>query len=271
LVANNVSYNGVPLGQVSFKTVPNNEGMVIRSLNIISPRVNLQASGDWLQTSGGNITHLRGRALSSNVSALLGSLGFDVSNFISNKGTLDFDLSWQNTPYSPALADLEGRAKLNLGPGRVVDIGQESGAKMGIGRMLSIFSLQTIPRRLSFDFSDVFQKGYSFDFIRGDLTFQKGDAYTNNLRFDGPVAKVGINGRIGLKDKDYNFILSVTPYVTSSLPIAAGLITMNPLIGLGAFAVNSVIGSQVSKVTTYQYSVTGPWDNPSWKSTTSSK
>lgn len=272
-VANSITYNGMPLGQVSFKTVPNNQGMVIKSLSIMSSRVNLQASGDWQQTGNNYVTHLRGRANSSNVTALLSSLGFDAKNFIANKGALDFDLNWGNAPYAPSLASLTGRAKLDLGSGRVVDIGQESGAKMDIGRMLSIFSLQTIPRRLSLDFSDVFQKGYSFDFIRGDFNFENGDAYTNNLRFEGPVAKVAINGRIGLKNKDYNFILSITPYVTSSVPVAAGLMVatglLNPLVGLGAFAVNGVIGPQVSKVSTYYYSVTGPWDNPSWKSSSS--
>jgi uncharacterized protein (TIGR02099 family) len=265
-VANNVTYNSMPLGQVSFKTLPSTSGLVIKSLTMHSARMNLQASGDWTQTNKSEVTHLRGGATSSRVSDLLNSFGFDVRNFIASKGVINFDLNWHDAPYAPSLANLNGRASLDLGAGRVVDIGQESGAKMGIGRMLSIFSLQTIPRRLSLDFSDVFQKGYSFDSIRGDFLFQNGDVLTNNLRFDGPVARVGINGRIGLKNKNYNFVLSVTPYVTSSLPVAAGLITMNPLVGLGALAVSSVIGSQVSKVTTYYYSVTGPWDNPVWKS-----
>ncbi len=78
-----------------------------------------------------------------------------------------------------------------------MDIGETNGTKMDIGKMLSIFSLQTIPRRLSLDFSDVFQKGYSFDSIKGDFNFNNGDMHTNNLRFDGPVAKVAIQGRIG--------------------------------------------------------------------------
>jgi uncharacterized protein YhdP len=136
---------------------------------------------------------------------------------------------------------------------------------MDIGRMLSIFSLQTIPRRLSLDFSDVFQKGYSFDSLRGDFVIQNGEVKTNNMRFDGPVAKIGINGSIGLKNKNYNFILAVTAHVTSSIPIAATLLTGNPLIGLGAFAVNTVLGSKMSGVTSNYYSVTGPWDNPVWK------
>jgi uncharacterized protein YhdP len=187
---------------------------------------------------------------------------------VSHKGQFNFDLNWHDAFYAPTLASLNGHASLDLGPGRIVDVGQNSGAKMDLGRMLSIFSLQTIPRRLSLDFSDIFQKGYSFDSLRGDYTISNGNVNTKNMRFDGPVAKVAIDGRIGLVKKDVNFELSVTPYVTSSIPVAATLITANPLVGLGALAVNTVIGSEVSKAVTYHYAVSGPWSNPSWQTIT---
>ena len=164
---------------------------------------------------------------------------------------------------------MNGEAALSVGKGRIVDIGAENGAKMGLGRMLSLFSLQTIPRRLSLDFSDVFQKGYSFDSVKGDFKMDDGNISTNNMKFDGPVAAIGINGRIGLNQHDYDLVLSVTPYVTSSIPVAATLLTGNPLIGLGALAVNTVVGSQVSRVTTHYYNVTGPWNNPAWKTVSS--
>jgi uncharacterized protein YhdP len=116
----------------------------------------------------------------------------------------------------------------------------------------------------------MFQKGYSFDSFLGDFTIVDGNLNTNNLMFDGPVAQVAINGRIGLKNKDYNFILGITPHVTSSIPVAATLLSaaalVNPLIGIGAVAVNQVIGSKVSGAIANYYSVTGPWDNPTWKS-----
>ncbi|VVC76203.1 hypothetical protein AQUSIP_15090 [Aquicella siphonis] len=270
LAVNDLRYNDMPLGQVTFKAVPGAKGLNIQTLRIVSPRIDLHANGNWTQGDKRYVTHLQGGATSARVSELLSSFGMDVTNFISSNGSLNFDLTWNDAPYAPSLSSMNGRASLVLGPGRIVDVGQENSAKMDLGRMLSIFSLQTIPRRLALDFSDVFQKGYSFDSVRGDFNVQNGDIYTKNLRFEGPVARVGINGRIGLKNKDYNFILSVTAHVTSSIPVAATLLTGNPLIGLGALAVNTVIGSQVSSATTNYYSVTGPWNNPTWTSVKSS-
>lgn len=264
LAAQNVSLNDLPLGEVHFKVVPSVNGLTIDHLHIFSSNMNLQAKGEWTGGERNNRTLLYGKVLSSHVSYLLNSFDFNVRNFIAHKGQINFDLNWPAPPFSPSLAALNGNAKLELGPGRILDVGTSDSAKMDIGRMLSIFSLQSIPRRLSLDFSDVFQKGYSFDSIRGDFHFDKGNAYTRNLEFNGPMAKVGINGRIGLSQKDYDFTLMVTPYVTSSLPVAAAFVG-GPLVGLAAFAVNSVIGSQVSKLTAYYYAVTGPWDHPIWR------
>ena len=254
--ANSVSVNGLPLGQVNFKTIPRQNGLSIQSLTISSPRVDFHANGDWTQTSNRYLTHLQGVANSPNVSNLLNSFGFDVHNFISSSGKLTFDLSWQAAPYAPALSSLNGNATLAMKQGRIADVGEANGAKMDLGRFLSIFSLQTIPRRLSFDFSDIFQKGYSFDSLRGNFNLQHGNAFTTNTTFEGPVARVMISGRIGLATKDADFTLSVTPLVTSSIPVAATLITMNPLVGLAAFGVNTVLNAGVNQAATY-YSVDG--------------
>lgn len=265
IVSNNTVINKISLGKLTIKTAPSKEGLTIQTLRIVSPMIDFQASGAWTGHRQANLTTLTGNAVSNNVHDFLMNLGFDAHNVVVQNGRMRFDVAWDDVPYSLAFAKMNGTASFELSKGRIVDIGEENGAKMGLGRMLSLFSLQTIPRRLSLDFSDVFQKGYSFDTVKGDFKIDNGDIYTSNVKFDGPVAKIGINGKIGLTDHDYNLVLSVTPYVTSSIPVAATLLTGNPLIGLGVFAVNTVVSSQVSKVSTYYYNVTGPWNNPSWK------
>lgn len=261
-VANEVSYHGIALGEVSFDTIPSTTGLFIKRLHIASPLMNLQAEGRWTQS---NTTSLSGIITSDHVSDLLSNFGINAHNFIASNGKLNFSLMWNDAPFAPSLSGLEGRATIYLGRGRIVDIGDASSAKMDIGRMLSIFSLQTIPRRLSFDFSDIFEKGYSFDTIRGDFNFKNGDAYTQNMRIDGPVASVDINGIIGLRNKNYDLTISVTPYVTSGIPLAATLLTAQPLVGLAAMAVSTVLTTSGAKLITYHYQVTGPWSQPVWR------
>ena len=260
-IATDASYDNMSYGAITFKTALNDSGQTIETLRIFSKDMDLSASGNWSQLKG-NKTTLKGSLTSDKVNNMLARLGFDVHNYVLSNGSANFNLSWNDVPYSPNIADLNGSIHLRLGEGRIVEIGQASNAKMDLGRMLSLFSLQSLPRRLSFNFSDLYQKGYSFDKITGDFIFRNGSMFTSNLLLEGPVARVGVNGRIGLKNKDYDLIVSVTPYVTSTLPLFATLITAQPLIGLAALAVNSMI--EVSSATTHYYAVKGPWSNPTW-------
>ena len=185
LVANNVMYNNMPLGQVTLKTIPSGKGAAIQTLEIVSPRMHFEASGNWDQ----NGTQLQGAATSNRVSDFLNSMGM-ARNLVSNKGEVNFVLNWRGPFFAPSLASLNGHITLKLGPGRIVDIGESGDAKMGLGRMLSIFSLQSIPRRLSLDFSDLFQKGYSFDSVTGEYSLRNGNAFTNNMRLSGRLQKL---------------------------------------------------------------------------------
>lgn len=262
IIADNVNYDDMPLGNVTVKMINEEDGINVEVIRIESPRMKLYATG-WTQADD---THLRGNVQSTQLNSLLSSFGFNISNFVAKNATLTYELNWQNSIFSPSLNGLNGSAHLSIGPGRVVNVGEAGGAKMDLGRMLSIFSLQTIPRRLSLDFSDLSQKGYSFDTVLGDFNLQNGNAYTNNLRFNGPLAGVNINGRIGFDSKDYDLVISITPFVgtvTSGIPVAAAVVA-GPVGYVAAFAVNTVLSPAVSKAAAYHYSVRGPWNNPRW-------
>ncbi len=265
-----VRFGDKQLGHVTLNLQPKRSGLTINQLHMETGSLDLNAAGSWLFTDGHDSTQLRGTITTPNVSHALNQWGFSSGNLVGSNGNMAFDLSWPSAPYQPSLGEMSGTLSLKLGEGRIIDLGESTDAKLGIGRMLSLFSLETIPRRLSLDFSDLFQKGYSFDFLKGDFTLENGNATTKNSRFDGPVARVDIFGRIGFVAKDFDLTLSVTPYVASSLPIVATLATLNPLAGIATWAVEKVISNQISQVTTYHYNITGAWDNPVWKQVGSS-
>lgn len=265
-IGDDVRFNDKSFGRVRFETVPNGSGMIIKELKMNSSILELHATGYWQATRNGSTTNFKGTASTKKVSDVLTAWGFNSTNFVAGVGEVKFDLGWPNAPFNPAENGLSGKLSLHLGEGRVVDVG-DNGAKMGLGRMLSLFSLQTIPRRLSLDFSDLFEKGYSFDSMDADFTFKNGNAYTENMRFDGPVAAIALAGRIGLATKDFDIKLGVTPHMTASLPVVATFATgtFNPIAGALLWAFDKIVSSRsVSSVTTYQYRITGPWDKPSW-------
>lgn len=258
-----VRYNDMRLGRVALDIEPNQTGLIIKSLRLSAPLYTLSMNGQWWSQKKGFRTRIEGNLNTKNVTAFLDTFGVKSSNLVDSGGSAVFDLTWPDAPYKPTMSGMTGYLDLKLTKGRIVDLGESTDAKMGLGRMLSVFSLQTLPRRLSFDFSDLFQKGYSFDSMNGNFTFKDGSAFTDNTQFDGPLAQVLIAGRIGFTAKDFDLTLHITPYVTGSLPLVATAIG-GPVAGAVTFVLNKAVGSAVSKVATYGYHVEGPWDNPSW-------
>ena len=270
-IGEDVRYGGKSLGRVELTVMPDSSGIKIKKLSIHSSFFNLKAKGSWLSLNSNNYqTNFQGTFKTHNVSQLLEIWGLGLSNLIAETGRAEFNLSWQNAPYNPTLASLSGNILLTIGKGRVINLGNSTNAKIGFGRMLNILNLQTLPRRLSLDFTDLFEKGYVFDSMKGEFSLKQGNAVTQDTYFDGSIARIEIKGRVGLATKDYGLTLSVTPYVTGSIPIVATL-AGGPIVGAVTWLVEKIASSAVSSVVTYHYSVTGPWENPKWEQVTAKK
>ncbi len=260
-------YGNKNLGQLNLTTVPKYNGLTIQNFSLSTTDYQFKSKGQWVGSGMSQHSQLQGTLDSSRVNQLLNRLGLSLRSLIVNKGHAVFDLQWKGAPYHFSLASMSGDFSFALEKGRIINLNESDNTKMDMGRMLSLFSLQTIPRRLSLDFSDLFEQGYSFDFMRGNFTLKQGSAFTQKPAvFEGPVAHITAAGRIGFLAQDYDLSLSISPYVTESLPVVAGALTLNPFVGAAAWLVNKVVLSkEVSRVVTYNYKVTGSWDAPVWR------
>jgi uncharacterized protein YhdP len=263
LTFDNLRYGQRRLQRVLLDVGPDQSGFAIRKFQIEDPYLRLNAYGDWRVQGKGQVTHLQGDVSSLRLSQALLQLGMNVTNLAANTANATFDLRWFDSPLALSTSRLAGNVSLQLGPGSILQLSRGSDAKLGLGRLLNLFSINSIPRRLNLDFSDLSQKGYSFDTIKADVRFLEGNAITNNLRIEGPVASVGMQGRIGLVARDLNLDLSIKPYFTSSLPVVAAM-AGGPLVGVATFVVDKMVSRAVSNAITYRYHVTGSWDNPIW-------
>ncbi len=124
------------------------------------------------------------------------------------RGQLSGQLSWQGSPAAPHWPSMAGSVRLGM------DKGQFLKADPGMGRLLSVLSLQSISRRLSLDFRDVFSAGFAFDFVRGDIDIAQGIARTDNLQMKGLNAAVLMEGQASLQDETQQLRLVVVPRST---------------------------------------------------------
>jgi uncharacterized protein YhdP len=124
--------------------------------------------------------------------------------------------------------------------------------------------VQTIPRRLAFDFKDLFAEGFRFDKMKGRFAFSEGNAHTDNYYIDGPAGRIDIKGRVGMVQRDYDQTILFRPDLSSSLPIIGTLLggtgTGVALIVFDRFA--RLFGKQTDDLARLEYTLTGGWDDP---------
>ncbi|MEJ1959114.1 MAG: AsmA-like C-terminal region-containing protein [Nitrosomonadales bacterium] len=70
------------------------------------------------------------------------------------------------------------------------------------GKLLSILSLQALPKRITLDFTDVFSNGFAFDSIKGTAQIKQGVLTSDNFSISGSSAKVTMLGQVGLEPRD---------------------------------------------------------------------
>jgi len=171
------------------------------------------------------------------------------------QGAMQGRLSWPGSPLSPDVGRMTGQMHLQLNAGQFLK------AEPGVGRLLGVLSLQSLPRRLVLDFRDVFSQGFAFDRVGGDVQIAQGLARSSNLAMRGVQASVLIDGRADLMAETQDLRVLVVPDVNAggaSLAYAA----INPAIGLGTFLAQLLLRKPMAAAGTSEFRITGRWDEP---------
>jgi len=242
------------LGAVRLETARVADGLRIEQL-VVKPRsTTITTRGGWYIRGADQKSHVQVHVESNNIGHTLRALDY-VGGIDKGKGKVNLELQWPGSFFDVNAENILGRMSLSLRDGYLLDVDP------GAGRMFGLLSIQTLPRRLLLDFSDVFKKGFGFDVIKGSFTIEDGDAYTNDLYMDGPAARVDISGRIGLAQQDYDQLVTVTPHVAESLPVI-GALAATPQIGAAILAIQKLFQPAIDDVARNQYTITGSWNAP---------
>jgi len=253
-------WDKINLGRLSLKGSSQKNVWHLDEARIESQPYTVELTGTWLQQGVVNKTDIAATMKIRNLSDLLKTL--DVPPVVeAHDGTLKLTGNWHGDPRDFSLKKITGTLGIVLKNGRITHLDAETEKKLGLGKLLSVLSLQTIPRRLKLDFSDLAKTGYSFDQFEGQFALNNGVMNTENSSIDGPVAYATMKGELDLDKRLYNLDLHVTPHITASLPVVA-TIAGGPIAGIATWAASKVLNSGVDKVTGYTYTITGPWLEP---------
>lgn len=255
IVAERFEFRGHWLGRLELLARPDGADWRIDRLDIANQHVHFSSSGVSRRTATGPITQLDLKLGTTNLHALLEQFGF--GDFLSRgEAKLEGQLVWPGFAYEFAPGALSGRFKVQASKGQF--------AKMdpGAGKLLGLISLPSIPRRVTFDFRDIFSEGFAFDRISGEARLARGILLTNDFEIAGPSARVSMAGEVSLPMETQNLTMRVVPEVGESVAIAATVIG-TPVLGLSTLLVSKLLQNPFGNVVAYEYLVTGSWDNPS--------
>lgn len=255
-----LKWNEMELGSIEIKSTSKGNNWHIDDCKLTSPLYELSVAGDWKQKDGKNNTHLKGDLQITKLKDLLERLDI-VPAVEAHLVDFKFDGAWPGSITEFSLPKTRADISLELKDGRITHLSPEVEEKMGIGKLLSILSLQTIPRRLKLDFSDLSGPGYSYDVFKGNFILKDGVMRTNDSYIDGPVAYATMKGGLDVIKHLYDVDLHISPHITASLPVVA-TIAGGPIAGAATWVASKIISQGMQTVTGYTYKITGPWQEP---------
>ena len=232
-------------------------GLESTALSTRDAGFSVEAEAGWIVDSEddtGRRTFMNATLVSSDIQATMSKLNYEPG-LTGDDLELNLDISWSGDPREDFLDDLDGNVELRVGLGTLQDV------EPGAGRVFGLLSIFALPRRLSLDFGDVFDKGFGFDKITGTFRIQDGQAYTCDLSLEGPAADVGITGRAGLATRDYDQTALVSANVGNTLPIIAAVVA-GPQVAAALLIFSQIFKKPLQEVGQIYYGIEGSWDAP---------
>ena len=243
-------------GKAEVATTPIAEGMRLDKVDAHSQDIDMRAHGVWTRHNGFHRSTFGIELKAKDFGAMLEALGYG-GKLAGGEIAASIDASWAGTPSAFALSRINGGAlHMKIADGRIPEIDP------GAGRLAGLLNLAALPRRLAFDFGDLFRKGFSFDSADGAFTFTDGYAYTDGFSVKSPSADLLIRGAIGLKNSVWNLRVEVTPHIGATVFAGIGAVVGGPPGAAVGGLLGGVLGKPINQATQSEYKVAGTWDKP---------
>ena len=254
IVVRDLQVGALDMGEFRLSSHRDDRGLQLEQVSSRRDGLELTGSGEWLQDVDGPFSRMRIRLATADLGETLDQAGFDLA-LQRGQAVIELEGRWPGSPLDLSLARIDGGLDLVITDGVIPEAGP------GAGRLLGLVSLNSIPRRLRLDFSDVFGEGLSFDRVAGHFDLAGGVATTEDMRIDAPAAEVRMRGRTDLENRTYDQTLIVRPGVGSALPVI-GALAGGPVGAAAGAALQQIFSKPLSGISEVRYSVTGDWQQP---------
>jgi uncharacterized protein YhdP len=171
------------------------------------------------------------------------------------KASAKAGLAWDGEPAAIDYASLSGKLQLHAEDGQFLEI------EPGVGKLISLISLQMLPRRITLDFRDVFSKGFQWDNIDATAQIAQGTLETRDFRMSGGAAEVSMTGSVDLARETQDLQVRVVPALDSTATTAAA-VAISPVIGLTTLLAQRLLKNPLGQMFAFEYGISGSWADP---------
>lgn len=252
IVAESFTHRSRKLGRVELLARHEGSNWKIDKLAVTNPDSSLQGSGLW-RPGEGSRTALKFKLEASDVGRFLTRVGYP-DHVNGARGGLEGTLTWSGDPVTLDYATLSGELRMHSEDGQFLEI------EPGIGKLVSLMSLQMLPRRVALDFRDVFSKGFQFDRIASSLAIERGVMSVKEFRMRGPAADVSMSGQVDLSLETQNLNVRVIPQLGDTASTVVGLV--NPVAGVATLIAGRLLKNPVGQIFAFDYAISGTWSDP---------
>ena len=252
LIADRFTFRGKQLGRIEVMAQHAGDDWRIERLAMVNPDASMSGSGIW---RGGALssTELKFELKANDAGKFLDRIGYKAL-VKGGKATFGGTLGWSGDPLTIDYPSLSGDLKLDARDGQFLEI------EPGIGKLVSLMSLQMLPRRITLDFRDVFSKGFQFDTIGSTLQIRQGVMTTKDFKMHGAAADVSMSGKTDLARETQDLTVRVVPGLGDSASTVIGLV--NPLAGVASAIAQRLLKNPLGQIFSYDYKITGTWRDP---------
>ena len=253
VTAENFQIGSKKLGSLTLNAFESNEDWIIQKLKISNPDSTLVADGAWHNWTRNPNTSLNFSLSADNIGKAMKRFG-QPDTVKGGSAEVSGQLQWPGSPHEFETNGLSGNFTVEATKGQILKV------QPGVGRLLGLLSLQSLPRRLSLDFRDLFSDGFAFDKISATAKIERGILRSDDFFMTGPAAEAKIKGETNLQKETQNLKVKVIPHISDSLSLVA--LAGGPIAGAAAFVAQKILKDPFNKIVQSEYVITGTWDNP---------
>jgi uncharacterized protein YhdP len=252
LVAERFSLRGKELGRLEVQGQRAGDDWRIDKLAMANAEASLAGSGVW-RSGTPSRSHLDFELNAVDAGHFLARIGYPAV-VKDGKARLKGSLAWDGDPSLIDYASLSGAVELHAESGQFLEVDP------GIGKLIALMSLQSLPRRIALDFRDVFSKGFDFERISSSGQVQAGVMTVKDFRMRGSSAQVEMSGEVDLSQETQNMRVRVVPSLGDSASTVIALV--NPLLAIPAAIAQKILKDPLGHIFAFDYAVTGAWSDP---------